>query len=587
MKVLKILTLGLALLAVGCSKDGNAPVGQETVATQTTKLDVSIEVELDEEELRNAMIVKPKTTPGWKLVLPTLTNGDTIPLKLAFSNGASLDHHEKMFTYSDGKFYYKGEIAVTGYAASAQVTNSQWYVMAFMGGAREANTYAYAPQVQPLSFIDQFTIGGDLNLPFVSGWTPVERSNLDNNKGSFSVKLKPLGHFMRVVVENQRDHELAVYGFEVVSDKYWSSIAFQLPYDLASLRSGAMPNVTPYRGVTNRILHVGGNTLTKGGSASGTTSRTFGIWVMPKEPITTEETIQLNVIHRYHGGNWKFPFKVTIPASTSGLGGTQGLKTLKVKNDHKIYRPIHTIDRVALGNLNASGTELSPTATGALYVLERTNNAANRALPVYSNPRPSTEKLMTVTNWENVLPRSNPATNTHNAYNGRNANADGPSLFGTGGTLSHNGDTFQFAGNITYALRTVDGHRAAFRYTITPSTGTLRVDMVHLGTTWEVKPINQIATDSYWQLADRFGEMVTRTFAGSGSRITQYLGVYDKGLTDARADGKLGGTIWNTEDGVYRIGIGIDEGGPNLLQGHRFGRQVRQIHNKPLDIPAK
>lgn len=585
-KTLKVLTLGLTLLAVSCSKDGDSPVRQETSATQTVKLNLSMEANLDEEELRSALIVKPKTTPGWKLILPTLKNGDIVPLKLAFSNGTTLDHHQVNFKYENGKLRFSGEIAVTGYAASGDVTSRQWYVMAFAGGVRQGNGYAYAPQVQPLSYLDQFTIGDDLNIPLVSPWTPIQRSG--DTKGHFSVNLKPLGHFMRVVVENERDHELGVYGFEVVSDKFLSLVTFQLPYDRTSLQSGAMPNVTPFR--ENQVLHVGGNLLAKGGSATGTTSRTFGIWVMPKQRTTGPETIKINVIHRFHGGNWKFPFNVTIPASSSGLGGTQGLKTLKVKNDHKIHRPLHTIDYVALGNLNASGVELAPTATGHLYVLERTGNADNRKYPVYSNPRPATERLMTVTNWENVLPRSNPEDNTMWSYNGLTASADGDAFFRTSGNLIRaNGDSFQFAANVTYAVRTVDGHKAAFRYTLTPSTGAIKVEMVHLGNTSEGKDnIAQVSNDQYWQLAYRFGEVVTRTFAGSGvsSGITTYLGVYDKGLTALRADGNLGATLWNTAPGSYRIGIGIDNGGGLLLQGHRTGRQVRQIHNKPLDLPA-
>lgn len=585
-KTLKVLTLGFALLTVSCSKDGNAPVHQETSATQTIKLNLAMEVDLDVEELRNAMIVKPKTTPDWKLVLPTLKNGDIVPLKLAFSNGVTLDHFERDFKYSDGKLRYAGEIAVTGYAASGNVTSRQWYVMAFLGGTKEGNGYAYAPQVHPLSLIDQFTLGQDLNVPFVSKWTPIDRSG--DTKGYFSVKLKPMGYFMRVQVVNERDHELGVYGFQVESDKYLTNITFNPPYDRASLEAGAYPTVAQ-RG-PNDIKPVGGNLLTKGGSGDGTKSRVFGIWVMPKSPTTAEESIKLDVVHRFHGGNWEFPFNVKVPATASGLGGNQGLKTLKVKNDHKIHRPLHTIDYVALGNLNASGVELAPTATGHLYVLERTGNADNRKFDVYSNPRQATERLMTVTNWENVLPRSNPESNTLWSYNGLAASADGDAFFRTSGNLIRaNGDSFQFAANVTYAVRTVDGHKAAFRYTLTPSTGAIKVEMVHLGNTSEGKDnIAQVSNDQYWQLAYRFGEVVSRTFAGSGvsSGITTYLGVYDKGLTGIRANGNLGATLWNTAPGSYRIGIGIDEGGGALRQGHRTGRQVRQIHNKPLDLPA-
>lgn len=581
--------LGFALLTVSCSKDGNPPVNQEINATQKTNLKLSMEVGLDEEELRNAMIVKPKTTPNWQLILPTLKEGDVVPLKLAFSNGATLDHHTVDFKYTGGKLKFSGEVAVTGYTASGDVTRDQWYVMAFLGGAKEGNYYAYAPQVQPLSLTEQFTLGGDLNIPFISRWTPIQRSGAD--EGYFSVSLKPFGYFMRVQVVNERDHELGVYGFQVESDKYLTNIKFNLPYERASLQAGAYPIVEER--AANNILPVGGNLLTKGGSGDGTKSRVFGIWVMPKQNTTATETIKLYVIHRYNGGNWKFPFNVTVPATASGLGGNQGLKTLKVKNDHKIHRPLHTIDYVALGNLDQSGTELAEGQKGHLFVLERTNNADNKKLTLYSNPRPITERLMTITDWENILPRSNTfdianrSYHTPHDYNGA-ATRDGQIFFATSGNFSlTNGDSFVSSGNVLYAVRTVDSHKAAFRYTLNRTTGDLKVEMVHLGTT-SGKTISDVAKESYWQFAERYGEVVTRTFAGTGS-ITHYLGVYDKGITNGgneRKDGQLGGTVWNTSTG--RVGLGIDEGGVFALQGHTFGRQARQRHTvTPLDIPAK
>lgn len=598
--LLQALSLSAAMLLASCSQDKGGEVLNTSIA-KPVNVNLSIEADLEDDALRSSLRSLSATFSkenNWRPEIAELVPGQTVPLNLVFTDGTTMSHHQSIpFTVTqEGKLQYKGDIAVPGYN-----TTSKWYVTAIYGGAFQGDLnssnahYGYAPQMYKVGDKQQFVIGtdaGGLNIPYMSGWTPVEGAiNPQDNaaEGYFKVRLRPIGYLLRIQVENRRDHKLAIKRFEPATEGFYLNANFSLSTNAEALKNGAYPTPVErpnYNGNegNGRFVEGGAGIELERGDKTATKSEAFLVWIMPKDKITKKTTVKLNAIHYKQGAGWKFPFNLTLtPEAEAGLGGLSGLKTLIVPNDHKIYRPLYTMDYVALGNLNASGTELAPTTTGALFVLERTTNADNKKYPVYNNPRPTTESLMTVTNWENVLPRSNPETNTHWEYNGA-VSRDGETFFRTSGNLTRSNDNFQFSGNTTYAIRTVDGHRAAFRYTLTPSTGTIKVDMVHLGTT-SGKTISDIASSNYWELADSFGEVVTRTFAGEGT-ITRYLGVYDKGESARlKTDGSLGSTTWNS--GTARIGMGIDIGTITFKEGHRLGRQVRQIHTKPLDIPAK
>lgn len=584
-QLIQLFTLGVALLAVSCSQEsgsGEAPAQEQTTIT---KLDLSMEVDINDDELRNAMQVEFGAANAFKLVLPTLKNGDVVPLKLAFSNGASLDHHEVNFTYRDGKLRYSGEIAVTDYIASPNVTSPQWYVMAFFGGARIANQYHYAPQLLSLTRLAsgkvQLGNPGRINVPFVSRWTPVTRTGA--NRGEFSVTLNPLGHFLRLQVENERDHSLRIQGFELVSNDYLSSIHFRPDHTAAALQRGDFPVVGER--AANGINYTGGHTVAKGTATNPTKSEVYFLWVMPKTPKTAEGEIGINVIHYNNGGAWKFPFKVKVPASGHGFGGKQTLRTLKVKNDHKIYRPLYAIDYIALGNINAQGVEVPEGTKGADITY---TNYIKPPTIVGAGMRNMTES-----DWMEIIPRSNSTSYVPHTYNGA-SNADGRVLFLNSTVNTSNNYTFP-AGttadstklvastgkSVLYAKRRIaTDKQAAYRYTLTVN-GDLTVEMVHLGKEIfdsfngrnYVPTIEQISSDAnFWNAAQNHGEVVKRVFPGQGNR-TYYMGMTDTGNT-------LRGVMWNFTTG--RIGQGIVGGATS----NASPRQVRLVHATPRDLPA-
>lgn len=590
-KLLQALSLGAAILLTSCSQDK----GEETLTNSVAKpvsVKLSIEADLDDEALRSSLRSLKGTfnkDNNWRPEIAELTPGSTVALNLVFSNGKTAPIHRNDITFTvnkEGKLRYEGQINVPDYN-----TSDKWYVTAIYGGAFNGSTsYGYAPQMYKVDGNHEFVIGtaaGGLNIPYMSGWTPVEgalNSQTKAAEGYFKVKLRPMGYLLRIQVENRRDHKVAIKRFEPATAGFYLNADFTVTNTPQALEQGAYPTpVERPNGNGNegngRFVEGGAGIELERGDKVPTKSAAFLVWVMAKDKITANTTVKFNAIHYKQGGAWKFPFSLKLSGeSEAGVGGFSGLKTLVIPNDHKIYRPLHTLDYVALGNLDNDGSELSPSSTGALYVLERTNNSDNQKYLVYNNPRSGSERLMTVKDWENVLPRSNPESNTHWLYKG-NVSRDGTSYFRTSGSS----DNFVFSGNTTYGVRTINDHQVAFRYTLTPSTGTIKVDMIHLGSS-SGKTISDITNNTYWETADSYGEVVTRTFAGNGSQ-THYLGIYDKNLTNLRADGLLGGTMWNTSTG--RIGMGIDIGTIRGKEGHTIGRQVRQIHTKPVNIPAK
>lgn len=590
-KLFKALTLGLALIAASCSQDSDTAKPDQA---RTTQLRLSMEATFNDDELRNAMKVSISEANNWKLILPTLQEGDVVPLKLAFSNGTDLSHHEVNFTYKNGKLQFAGAINLTNYG-----DNNNWYVMAFYGGLREGNSYSYAPQVLDLNrlvYPDNANPGdpalpvelgpkrnggpNSINIPLVSGWTSVTRNSAD--RGQFSVSLKPLGHFIRVQVENRRDHWLGIYGFEVVSNDYYSSVSFTPDISPNALSSGAFPRVNQRQ--ANQTNYVGGEFLANG-HTSPTKSHVYNIWVMPSTKRTTAGEIAINVVHRRSGGEWKFPFKVSIPASTSGLGGNQAFKTLIVKNDHKIYRPLHTIDYVALGNINRQGTELDE---GAPEI------SSNRILYSTYAKKPNVggagTRNMSSKDWFDILPRSNAEApldyTTNDATGGKVIFRNPFVIYGVNtnnyifpaGTTPDELKEKTPAGptRILYAKRRIGTDlQAAYRYTY-PQTGVLTVEMVHLSKSIydgyrgedAMPSIDDISTEAYWQQAYQFGEVVKRVFPLQGN-ITNYMGI--------SASGDLEAIQLNYNSGRVGHDIKKDSGNSKL---------VRLMKDKPLDLRA-
>lgn len=573
-KTVKALMLGIALLAVSCSKDKG--VSETPSEKETVKLELTMEATLNQDELRNAMQVEMSEANRYKLELPKFKDGDILPLTLAFSNGATLDHHKVDFIYKGGKFKFSGTIGVTGYSASGDVTSRQWYVMAFFGSSRYANEYHYAPQLLNLTMLatdangqtKPIRLGPDnnsphtINVPFASGWTPVHRTGDD--KGHFSVSLKPLGYFIRLQVANKRDHKIKIQGFEVESADYTHSPIFVPDYTQESMKSGAMPSVRSTRFGATYLHYTGGHTVEAGTEANPTMSDVYFVWLMPKTKKTDAGKVKLNVVHYHNGGAWRFPFELSIPASTNGLGGKQTLRTLTVKNDHKIYRPLQTLDYVALGNVNASGNEL---ASDADY------NGNQFAYPQASSiPLSAGARFMAAADWLDILP-SSVSVPASASYTG-----GGTAIFrSTAGTLATSTDSLTFASKtITYAKRfTNTDKQVAYRYELS-STGDLTIKLVYLGKdiknsvldVIDIPTAKEIASEAYWADAEAYGEVVTRRFKGAGS-TTLYMGASPEGNAEL--------TLWNTTSGT--IGHGISNTGKSA--------QVRLMHSTPFDIPAK
>lgn len=537
--------------------------------------------------------------------LVALTEGQKIPLNLVFSNGANTTHVPVTFTVNkQKKLVYTGDIKVDGYN-----TSSKWYVTAIYEGTRNQNSYGFEPalyKIGPLGATQSLSKGGNgnhLDIPFVSGWTPVKGSSKNGvAQGSFSVKLKPMGYLLRLKIQNRRDHKIMLRNLRPMKNEqnFFFSANFTPTISTEAFESGAYPAISKYASADNlhtdgtetRLLHWGvtipgetesNGTLLERGDTTPTELGGVILWVMPKTKLdATNNKFKLRVEHYKQGAEWYFPFEITLdPADEVGLGGLSGTKTLAILNDHKIYRKPYTIDYVAKANIDANGNEVAVGSAGESWNFN-------------SYPFKEHAGNMNPTDWSNIIPRSTSYTNGN--YDG-GASGDGTQFFnGSTGTFSLTNTlapgsyTKKTDGStrILYAIRTLTesdnnkGSKAAFRYHLQDN-GTMTVEMVHLSFdasalsnyvgTWE-----QVQTPAYWEKAYQYGEVVKRIFPGGiptvpgGKRFNtyNYMGIKDKDLQ---------GTLWNYTHG--RIGLGLLA---NYALAKNAVRQVRLKSSTPLPL---
>lgn len=608
-KLLQALSLGAAILLTSCSQDK----GEETLTNSVAKpvsVKLSIEADLDDEALRSSLRSLKGTfnkDNNWRPEIAELTPGSTVALNLVFSNGKTAPIHRNDITFTvnkEGKLRYEGQINVPGYNIS-----DKWYVTAIYGGAFNGSTsYGYAPQMYKVDGNHEFVIGtaaGGLNIPYMSGWTPVEgalNSQTKAAEGYFKVKLRPMGYLLRIQVENRRDHKVAIKRFEPATAGFYLNADFTVTNTPQALEQGAYPTpVERPNGNGNegngRFVEGGAGIELERGDKTPTKSAAFLVWVMAKDKITANTTVKFNAIHYKQGAEWKFPFSLKLSGeSEAGVGGFSGLKTLVLPNDHKIYRKLYDIDYVALGNMGADGKEVAEGVAGYSNTYAQYNtNYRTGGIARYGTD-------MTPENWSNILPKSSNGTYLGDNYDGA-SNSDGWVYFngGTGApTTPRRGD--QLDGNYTrsvvggnyviYAIRTLPspqmpGKKGAFRYAM-DANGNLTVEMVHLDGTYNNSPaIGTVASESYWSTARQYGEVVKRVFpVADGVSFNKDAGPsVTYGYTAVRSNGNGAGILWNRGSG--RVGINLDINIRSTIQiNSTLKRQVRLMKDTPEAIHA-
>lgn len=563
-KLFTSLSLGLALFFASCSKESH-----DVVVERSVVVDFSIEADINDEELRGLTLLANKDEKK-KPALVDLEKGDKVSLNLVFSNGSSSVARTVEFAVDEEKrLVYKGQIEVPNYTVSAK-----WYVTAFYGGAKTPSdqvSYDYAPQVFEEGELLALGSGdAEFNMPYASGWTPVEGHTNEKTgaaEGYFKVHLKPLGHLLKVRLKNERDHKILLQGFDIVSDDFLVDVTLTPTTTTAAFEAGAYPIVSK-RG-ENTIRPIYPEELAKGdGVSSG-----YFMWVMPKSATSTEKTIKLRAVHYKQGGEWYFPFDVKLAAGSGpGLGGNYGLKTLTIKNDHKIYRQLYAIDYVAKGNINSSGIEQPEGDAGHSFTL--------RSFDTFRKAN-AERSYMTGADWYEILPRSNASDHLHAKYNGRASN-DGTVFFPSttkfqvfqSESFPEPGSSFGAIGTTTrtlYAVRSLPGNRrAAFRYILEEATGKLSVEMLHLGSI--AKTVEHINAEAYWQTAYEYGEVVKRVFPGE----SKWKGQYTYYMSEIEGNVQTL-TMWNSSYG--RIGHVSPITDSDAIK-------ARLKHAKPLDLPV-
>lgn len=300
------------MLLASCSQDKGGEVLNTSIA-KPVNVNLSIEADLEDDALRSSLRSLSATFSkenNWRPEIAELVPGQTVPLNLVFTDGTTMSHHQSIpFTVTqEGKLQYKGDIAVPGYN-----TTSKWYVTAIYGGAFEGDLnssnahYGYAPQMYKVGDKQQFVIGtdaGGLNIPYMSGWTPVEGAiNPQDNaaEGYFEVRLRPIGYLLRIQVENRRDHKLAIKRFEPATKGFYLNANFSLSTNAEALKNGAYPTPVErpnYNGNegNGRFVEGGAGIELERGDKTATKSEAFLVWIMPKDKITKKTTVKLNAL---------------------------------------------------------------------------------------------------------------------------------------------------------------------------------------------------------------------------------------------------------------------------------------------------
>lgn len=593
----KAVSLGLAILLASCSQDK----GQEVLRPSNTPVPVSLkmEVDIEDDELRSGLRGMTATfnkDKNWRPEISELRPGDIVPLNLIFSNGNGLVHRTVDFKVNNlKKLVYYGEIDVPGYSSA-----NQWYVTAIRYGKKNGDSYAFAPQMYEVRGAERiFNLSdaiGALHIPYMSGWTPIKDSSTQvQARGSFSVKLRPLGYLLRLKIENRRDHKISLKKILSATrpatiftgtPTYYFDANFTPDNRIEAMRSGTYPMVSAFVTPDNQTRPLlfsdapNGIELDAAGG-DNTTYSAILLWVMPTAPIKSTQKITIRLSHYKQGAEWYFPYDLTLePEGEVGLGGLSGLKTLIIPNDYKsTYRRSYTIDYIAKGNIKANGTEVAPGEPGDDITW------ANFAFKTDA-------RRMTDADWLNILPRSN--NDTSGAYDGA-SNTDGITFFdGISRDIPVGGITYRAASNgstkLLYAVRTGltgGGKTAAFRYQM-ENNGTLTIEMVHLdGHDVTTKTLDQISNNEYWETAYAYGEVVKRTFpAGKeykvnagANKVASSVYTYMSSATN----GSGRGVLWNVTTG--RVNIGVEfRLLSNYPNSNNSGRQVRLKQAKPLPL---
>lgn len=592
--LLKTLSLGLAILLASCSQDLGEEVLKATNQSVTVKL--SIEAEVEDEDLRGSLRNLTATfhkANNWIPEISKLKKGDQLSLNLVFSNGEGLIHRQATFTADEqGKLVFAGDIDVPGYNV-----DKPWYVTAIYGGIKNNDAYNYTPKLYALTDGDKFGINapsGGIDIPYMSGWTLITSSKntkTHDPEGVFKLKLRPLGYLLRLQVTNARDHKIALRRFEIESEDFTLNANFSPSNKLTDMQKGLYPNVSDFsysEGQGRSIPTANNENELDRGDKIPTTSKTYLAWVMPLKKVAADATFTAKVLHYKKGAEWIFPFKVKVKGEAEfGMGGLSGVKSLKIRNDYKIYRIPYTIDYVALGNIDKAGKEVAEGQLGYNFSWNEYKKDIYISRDGYT---------MDPGDWINILPRSNSKTTAeYTTYNGRHTTRDGTEFFNGdpatvniyGYTDIKNTDSYKRGSNgstrILYAVRKLTsvslGIKGAFRYTMEQN-GDITVEMVHLDGKYNSSPsIDEVSTSKYWDDAYAYGEVVKRIFPGQGTRAglsragnreTYYMGI---STTD-----KLQAPMWNYDFG--RVGHYIPEGGISST----IERQVRIKRDELVDL---
>lgn len=584
-----VLLLAFAMLASfsACSHDQSEELSEKTSTTiqsdpVTMQVDLSATMEQEdlEEGMRGIKILFKEKTFVPEL---TLTPGETVPLNLVFSNGSgSMQHIPVNFTIkSDKKLEYKGDIAINGFN-----TTTKWYVTAFYAGTKTGDAYYYAPNhtnmgplgsVNPIDMANTHTI----SIPYMSGWTPVSaRMDAGKLKGSFKVALQPMGSIVHYPIKNKRNHPVRLRNIILPqgSQDFAFNARFTPVANKQNFESGALPTVSvhdpgaAYKKVTFYQRDIStkknGTDIAAGGELTGSL-----VWVMPLKKNGVS-TLPFKLETRMMAAEWYWPFNIRFNYGKSGWGGNFSTYTLNLPNDNMPYRQLYPLDYIATGNIAANGNQVAVGQTGATWTWD-------------SYPYKNSSENMTRSDWEAILPRSNAYNYTPGDYSGGSlAPRDGTRFFGGTGSVNRSDSEptpgqYRSARTVVYALRTVNGLRAGFRYELA-SNGTMTVEMVPL--TYSATPVappdntgafnaidnlNAIANEAYWAEARRWGDVAKRVFPGTGADPTWYMGV---------ENGTLSGTMWNYSRG--RVGMGL----PNSSTNQSASRMVRLKKSRPQPV---
>lgn len=607
-RLFQTLSLGLVVFLASCSQDrGNEELlTTATEKNQTEKVNLTIDAEIDDENLRSLSGTFSKDN-NWKPVITKLQKGQKVNLNLVFSDGRNVSYQNNLvFTVvnDEGKLSFSGDINISNYS-----TARAWYVTAIYGGAYENNKYGYAPQMYELGeSVQEFKIGtgnGALNIPYMSGWTRVTNAVTAERKtiSVFNVKLRPQGYLLRLKLKNKRDHKLSVRRFLSANDDILFNADFSLDTNSSALQAGAYP-VAKLRPNGNhdegngRYIGGGAGVDLDRGDTAPTESKTYLVWVMPNSKLTTSKEFTLNAIHYKQGAEWIFPFKITLQPGTDGVGGISSLKTLNFPNDHKPYRTLYDIDYIAKGNMKADGSEAAEGEVG----YNNTWAHYNTRIRKNANIRKHGDD-MTSNNWLALLPRSGTQNGVY--YDGGSAtdgyeffsSNSGSAVTGTVGSnfrLYDNGPISNYyrstigTARILYAVRDMPtsqspGKKGAFRYELSRN-GNLLIEMVHLQSNLNIsKTINDVNNEAYWATARQYGEVVKRLFPG-GTGISLSRSNNNNGTIESTSYYYVGvdndnpaGTLWNygISGGAGRIGIGLAIGNDTNIPGTTALRKVR------------